>query len=145
MKTAVLFFLSFGLIYPAIADGYPGLYLRAVVDDNTSNAVQITGKEGQTVLISNDAILTPDDVKSAAVEDGEKVMIRFEFNEAGQKKLGAATRAMIGEKLAIVIDGVLVSTPVVQSEFSTGASITGNFTREWAEGVVERVNKGPKG
>jgi hypothetical protein len=51
---------------------------------------------------------------------------------------------MIGEKLAVVIDGKLISAPVVRDSFSSGASVTGDFTREWAESVVKRVRTNPK-
>lgn len=145
MKTAILLLLTFGVFSTATADDSFGLYLRAVVDKDAGGAVQMKNEDGQEVYVSTKAIITPDDVKSAKVVDGDDAVISFVFTESGQKKLGEATRTLIGKKLAIIIDGKLLSTPVVQSEFSTGANITGNFTREWAEGVVERVNKNPRG
>lgn len=96
-------------------------------------------EDGKAVHVSNVAIITPEDVKSATFKGKGEVSISFKFNPSGQTKLGDATRSMIGKKLAIIVDGKLLSTPVVQSEFSSGTDVTGNFTREWAESVVERV------
>jgi len=102
-------------------------------------------EDGRTVYVSQVAIITPDDVESATIKGGEDFLISFKFNPSGQVKLGKATRSMISKKLAIIVDGKLLSAPVVQSEFSTGADISGNFTREWADSVVERVKVNRKG
>jgi len=139
MKTAIYFLLTFGAVLQIAAADTPGLYLRAVVDEGAKGAVLMADEDGRAVYVSPVAIITPDDVKSAKLKGEEDVSISFKFNPSGQAKLGKATRSMIGKKLAIIVDGKLLSTPVVQSEFSTGADITGNFTREWAGSVVERV------
>ena len=145
MKTAICFLLTFGAILQIAAADTSGLYLRAVVDKGAKGAVLMADEDGQAVYVSPVAIITPDEVESAKLKGEEAVSISFKFNLTGQTKLGEATRSMIGKKLAIIVDGKLLSTPVVRSEFSKGADITGNFTREWADSVVERVKANRKG
>ncbi len=139
MKTLLCLVLTFGAILQISAAETQGLYLRAVVDEGTEGAIQMDDDDGQTVYLSSAAIITPDDVESAELKSDDPVSISFTFKSSGQTKLGKATRSMIGKKLAIIVDGKLLSTPVVQAEFSTGADVTGNFTLEAAESVVKRV------
>ena len=53
------------------------------------------------------------------------------------------TRDNIGKSIAIMLDGKVCSFPVVQSEIEGGmSSITGNFTQEEANGIVNVLSSG---
>jgi preprotein translocase subunit SecD len=137
--------LTFGALLQIAAADTPGLYLRAVVDEGAKGAILMADEDGQAVYVSPVAMITPDDAESAKLKGDEDVSISFKFTLSGQTKLGEATRSMIGKKLAIIVDGKLLSTPVVRSKFSKGADITGDFSREWADSVVESVKANRKG
>jgi preprotein translocase subunit SecD len=58
-------------------------------------------------------------------------IISFTFNSAGGRAFCAATRANIGKRLAIQLDGEIISAPVVQSAICGGSGIiTGSFTTQ---------------
>jgi SecD/SecF fusion protein len=54
--------------------------------------------------------------------------IEFEFDSEGARRFGEFTRAHIGDRLAIVLDGELETAPVIQSAIEGGRGvITGQF------------------
>lgn len=120
------------------ADG-AGLYLREVVEEGAEGAFEMTDDDGEKVFVSPNAVIVPEDVEAASVVEDDRVLISFVFGSSGREKLAKATRALIGKKLAVIIDGRFVSAPVVQDPFSSSVVISGDFTREWAESVVERI------
>ncbi len=62
-------------------------------------------------------------------QQGGRPIISFTFNSAGGRAFCAATRANIGKRLAIQLDGEIISAPVVQSAICGGSGIiTGSFT-----------------
>ncbi|MBR0095363.1 MAG: protein translocase subunit SecD, partial [Synergistaceae bacterium] len=59
--------------------------------------------------------------------------VSLEFNSEGARLFEEATARMVGKQLAIVLDNVVISAPVVQDRISGGrAQITGRFTAEEA-------------
>ncbi|WP_424929607.1 protein translocase subunit SecD [Amaricoccus tamworthensis] len=59
--------------------------------------------------------------------------VSFRFNAAGGAAFGAYTAENIGSPFAIVLDGEVISAPVIQSHIPGGSGIiTGNFTPEEA-------------
>ena len=55
--------------------------------------------------------------------------ISVSFTSEGAKIMGPLTKANQGQPLAIILDDVILSSPVVQEPFSSGCSITGSFTQ----------------
>jgi preprotein translocase subunit SecD len=73
-----------------------------------------------------------DDAKSTfEQQQGGRPIISFTFNSAGGRAFCNATRANIGKRLAIQLDGEIISAPVVQSAICGGSGIiTGQFTTQ---------------
>ena len=73
-----------------------------------------------------------DDAKATfEQQQGGRPIISFTFNTAGGRAFCAATRANIGKRLAIQLDGEIISAPVVQSAICGGSGIiTGSFTTQ---------------
>lgn len=88
------------------------------------------------MLVRKEAALKGADIKSAsAVVDGftGQPTIQIEFNPEGTKIFGEITRDNVGKQLAIVLNGEILSAPVIQTEISGGrAMIHGVFTLEEA-------------
>ena len=64
-------------------------------------------------------------------QQGGRPIISFTFNSAGGRSFCNATRANIGKRLAIQLDGEIISAPVVQSAICGGSGIiTGSFTTQ---------------
>jgi preprotein translocase subunit SecD len=69
--------------------------------------------------------------------------VSLDFNDEGTKVFRDVTRVNKGEILAIVLDGTVISTPVIQDEITDGkAQITGIFSPEEARSLVRDLNYG---
>jgi len=69
--------------------------------------------------------------------------VALEFNKEGADLFQEITGKNIGSPLAIVLDGVVISSPIINTEISGGnAVITGNFDPEEAKVLVRDLNLG---
>ncbi len=70
-------------------------------------------------------------------------LISLEFDSQGRELFSSITKEHVGEVLGIVLDGEVISLPVIQEEISDGnAQITGSFTPEQARTLVRNLNYG---
>jgi len=69
-------------------------------------------------------------------------LIEFELNDEGGDVFGPYTRGAIGQPMAIVLDGQVLSAPTIQAELPTGGVITGNFTEEEANTLALQLRSG---
>lgn len=69
-------------------------------------------------------------------------LIQFELTPEGGQVFGPYTAANIGEPMAIVLDGVVLSAPIIQAELPTGGVITGQFTEEEAKTLALQLRSG---
>ena len=109
------------------------------------------GKPGSLEFQTTDGetVLTGSDVKSASAKAGEDDMgnkeysVELNLNESGAEKFAEATAANIGNQIAIIYDGEVISSPVVQSAITGGqAYITGDFTYEEADNLASTIRIG---
>lgn len=69
--------------------------------------------------------------------------VAIEFTPEGAKKFGEVTGRLVGKQLAIFLDDVPLTAPVVQTAITDGrAVITGNFTRDNARTLALQLNAG---
>jgi hypothetical protein len=97
---------------------------------------------GQRIYLHQNAVVTNGDVTAARVTqaaDGSGFNVGIEFTQAGSEKMGAATKAHIGKPVAILVDGRVISAPLLRSVITDSAVITGSFTREEAERIAAGV------
>ncbi len=89
-------------------------------------------------------ILTGEDIASASVVELQSGWgVQFAFSEAGGQTMVDFTGSHVGEPLAILIDGEVLSTPVIQGEFgAAGGLLQGNFSQEEAERLALQLNLG---
>jgi preprotein translocase subunit SecD len=72
-----------------------------------------------------------------------KPSISLQFNDEGAKLFEDLTAKNVGKQLAIYVDNVALSAPVVQEKISGGkAQITGTFTVDEAKKLVTNLNAG---
>lgn len=80
---------------------------------------------------------------SATYGEGNRPVVRFSFDSVGTKAFGKATRDNVGRRLAIVLDGQIISAPVIESAIIGGDGIiSGNFTIESANGLALMLRSG---
>jgi hypothetical protein len=68
--------------------------------------------------------------------------IGFTLDKAGAKLFGSLTGGNINRPLCILLDGLAVSAPVVQSRISGEGVITGRFTDDEVTGMANIINAG---
>lgn len=69
--------------------------------------------------------------------------VGLQFDDEGTKLFADITKRNLGKRVAIYLDGEIISAPTVQSEITTGqAVITGNFSIDEANNLVKRLNEG---
>ena len=91
-----------------------------------------------------ETVLTGANMVAAVAEYGSDLRwtIRFELDSEGADLFGAFTGENIGQSLAIVLDGVVLSAPTIQGQlFSTG-TVTGNFTQDEAQQLALQLRSG---
>ncbi len=91
--------------------------------------------------------LSGKNLKSASVQFKTQGLsepeVGLKFDDAGTKLFADITKNNIGKRVAIFLDGSIVTAPTVQSEVSNGeAVITGNYTLNEAKNLVKRLNEG---
>lgn len=68
--------------------------------------------------------------------------INFEVADDFIAQFATFTGNSIGEPMAIVLDGIVLSTPVIQSQLSGGGIITGDFTEEEVTTLALQLRSG---
>ncbi len=108
-----------------------GTYIRLYAIKSTRDGLpSLSGK------YVTDARMTYGQFKSEAE-------VSMSMNSEGAKKWANLTRENVGKSIAIVLDGYVVSAPVVKSEIKGGSSsISGNFTQAEATDLANILNSG---
>lgn len=88
------------------------------------------GEDGDAYLLGKTYVTGKDLSKADTTFDQfGKAAVSLKFNSEGAKLFDEATAANIGKQIAIVLDGMVISAPVVQQRISGGeAQITGKFS-----------------
>jgi preprotein translocase subunit SecD len=70
-------------------------------------------------------------------------VVGIEFTKEGADLFAKITKENVGKPLAVILDGKVLSSPVIQGEITGGkAQITGNFTTDEAKLLVRNLNYG---
>jgi protein-export membrane protein SecD len=122
-------------------------------DSKGSDVFTFTDSRGRTVpaskvIAESKLILSGRDLKPKAVgmKDSRtfETDIPIEFKPEGRRRFADFTRRNIDEHLAIILDGRILSAPVIKSPILDGkAVIEGNFTAEEAQKLADSLNAGP--
>jgi preprotein translocase subunit SecD len=94
------------------------------------------------VYVRNDVVLSNADVASASVSTNFQnlVTVQIAFTKLGGKKLTHATEANINNHIAILVDGNVVSAPLVRAKImGRRAEISGSFTAQEATRIAEGI------
>ena len=78
------------------------------------------------IILSGDNLL---DAQPRMNNQTNETVVSFTLDRVGAKRFGKATSAGIGKKLAIVLDGKIISAPVIRDTIASGSGqISGGFT-----------------
>jgi protein-export membrane protein SecD/preprotein translocase SecF subunit len=71
-----------------------------------------------------------------------KPVIGFEFDQVGRAKFGRLTERNIGKPLAIILDGILYSAPIIRDRIPGKGIIEGNFTQDEVNDLIAVMRAG---
>ncbi len=115
----------------------PGAKLLPRVDA-TQGVGQVLVKK--RVMVSGEDLV--DSQPSTDSQTGEPV-VTFRFNSRGSKKFGATTAANVNRPFAIVLDGKVISDPVIREPILGGSGqISGNFSFQEATDLALLLRAG---
>ena len=101
---------------------------------------------GRFLLLHKEAAVSSDDFReaSAGIEPAQyEPCVNFELTAAGAAAFARLTRDGIGKRIAIVLDGKILSAPVIRSEIPGGRGmITGHFTVAEASRIALLLRSG---
>jgi preprotein translocase subunit SecD len=110
---------------------------------------EIRGENGESagtvfVALESRRIITGRDLRTARAGLGQfnEPVVRFFLTKEAGRVFGEATGANIGRRLAIVLDGKVQSSPVVQGKIEDEGVIEGQFTQTEVEDLVTVLRSG---
>jgi preprotein translocase subunit SecD len=110
------------------------IYYGYNVDRETGRRVQVP------YLLQDKTLLTGATIDSARVQISDRFgepYVSIKFNAQGAQDFDRITGENVGRRLAIVLDGIVHSAPVIKERISGGeAQITGNFTTDEAKDLA---------
>lgn len=103
--------------------------------------------DGQRILLENTPTghVTERVIEDAYIvrDDQSRPTIAIGFTTEGAARLGAMTERNIGRRVAIVLDGMVFSTPVVQARIDRRAQMGAVFGPDQIPGVMIFLRSGP--
>ncbi len=117
-------------------------------DQDTFGAEKLSYEDEseEAALVSKRIILSGDNLLDAQPRmDSEtnETVVTFTLDRVGAKRFGKATSTGIGKQLAIVLDGKIISAPVIRDTIASGSGqISGGFTFQSATDLALLLRSG---
>jgi len=103
-------------------------------------------KDKSLYLVAKDSVLDGDDISYAGpgfASATKEPIASFRFNGRGTRRFAHITEENIAKPFAIVLDGKVISAPVIREPITGGSGqISGNFTLEEANSVAMLLRAG---
>ena len=98
----------------------------------------------QFVIVEAEPVITGQDIRNADAVNrtGNTYDISFTLKKDGAEKFGEWTGRNIGNHIAVVLDGSVVSTAYIKSQIFDSGEISGSFSKATAEELALNLNSG---
>lgn len=144
-QTALLEFVDFSDVGSSATD-YTG---RKVLTDYQVANIPDVNKDGDHAVDPKTGqpfttVMTGKDLQSAAaqLQTNSQWVIAFQLTSDGASIFGPFTGSHVGDPLAIVLDGTVISAPVINSRLDNGGIIQGRFTQQSANQLALQLRSG---
>jgi len=135
---------SFGCFFACAQDDGVSLQFRLAETEPTDGAEKFDMEgSGQAFYLHSEVLMTESAVDSAwVVSSGDRPAVHVLLTDAGRETFARITEENVGRLLAMVVDGGLMSAPLIRAPILQGrAIITGDFTLQEAGRIAEGLNK----
>ena len=109
------------------------------------DSVLVDGDEGGAYVLKRAPIVGGDQLASATatMDQTGQAVVAFKFHDRGAKAFAKATTENVNRRLAIVLDGKVISAPVISEPITSGdGRISGNFTMQSASELALMLRSG---
>lgn len=107
---------------------------------------KVRGEESKTdewVLVRNKVEITGEHLARVFPDRKDiQPVVGFEFDQVGKAKFGQLTERNIGKPLAIILDDILYSAPIIRDRIPGKGIIEGNFTQEEVNDLIAVMRAG---
>ena len=145
MKILYLLFALIALTTVTVYADIPAVQFLAVVAEPTSASKEVEFNwrdEIQSLHVLPTPIISDPDIESAEVSLDQPNTVNITLSEAGGVKFKNGIKDMLGKQIAIVVNGNVVSAPVLQAvEFGRKLQIAGTLSDRETQSLVEKLNK----
>ena len=108
---------------------------KLMYEDNSEEAMV-----RKRIILSGDNLL---DAQPRMDSENNETVVSFTLDRVGAKRFGKATSTGIGKQLAIVLDGKIISAPVIRDVIASGSGqISGGFTFQSATDLALLLRSG---
>ena len=122
------------------------LNFRLVSDNDEFGIDKLTSENGEKLNISKRIIMSGEnliDAQPSIQNKNNEPTVSFTLDRLGAQKFGRATTDNVGKRLAIVLDGEIVSAPNINEPITSGnGMISGNFTFQEATDLALLLRSG---
>ena len=145
MKILYLLFALIALTTVAVYADVPAVQFLAVVAEPTSASKEVEFNwrdEIRSLHVLPTPIISDPDIESAEVSLEQPNTVNITLSEAGGVKFKNGIKDMLGKQIAIVVNGNVVSAPVLQAvEFGRKLQIAGTLSDRETQSLVEKLNQ----
>ena len=115
--------------------------------DETFGSEQLEFEDGSEIVnVSKRIVVSGEnliDAQPRMDNQTNETVVTFDFDRVGAKRFGRATTKAVGKRLAIVLDGKVISAPVIQEAIVAGSGqISGDFTFQSATDLALLLRSG---
>lgn len=112
---------------------------KAIATIGKTAMLEFKDEDGNTILTGTDL----KDAQAAMRQDNGQCIVSLEFSDEGSKKFADATLANVGRQIAILLDGEVLTDPVVREPILGGrAEISGQRDLEEAQRLAVLLRSG---
>ena len=122
------------------------LNFRLVSDNNEFGSDELISENGEKLSVSKRIVMSGEnliDAQPSIQNQNNEPTVSFTLDRLGAQKFGRATTDNVGKRLAIVLDGEIVSAPNINEPITSGnGMISGNFTFQEATDLALLLRSG---
>ena len=122
------------------------LNFRLVSENSEFGVDELTSEDGEVLKINKRIVMSGEnliDAQPSIQNQNNEPTVSFTLDRLGAQKFGRATSDNVGNRLAIVLDGKIISAPNINEPITSGnGMISGNFTFQEATDLALLLRSG---